>query len=242
MCAAYYRYSGSYSQPTKAELMAKGKKYIEAQRKKGVLMEPVHIEGRTIARSWWGKNWCDNLERYSSLYNRLERGRRYILSDTVLDLKITDGTCKAVVQGSRKTPYKVEVTIDPLDGKKAEAISKQCGKKLENVEDLLSGKFPDAMKDIFYQKDGLFPSNRQIHFDCSCPDSAYLCKHVAAVLYGIGARFDQDPLLFFTLRGIDTNAFIDETLANKVECLLKNADQKSDRILDDGDDLSLFGL
>ena len=118
---------------------------------------------------------------------------------------------------------------------------KQCGRKLGSLETLLSGNFPDDMKDLFFQKNGLFPSPKEISFSCSCPDWALMCKHVAATLYGVGTRFDRDPLLFFTLRKIDINHFIDVTIQDRVDTMLTNAKSKTDRMLDSDDLTSIFG-
>ena len=115
---------------------------------------------------------------------------------SVIDLKIQKGKILARVQGSRKTPYKVEIRISPLSEKKCQDILSRCGKKLENLEALLGGNFPDEMKELFQGKGGLFPEPREISFNCSCPDWALMCKHVAAALYGVGARLDENPLLF----------------------------------------------
>ena len=161
---------------------------------------------------------------------------------SVIDLKIQKGKILARVQGSRKTPYKVEIRISPLSEEKCQDILSRCGKKLENLEALLGGNFPDEMKELFQGKGGLFPEPREISFNCSCPDWALMCKHVAAALYGVGARLDENPLLFFELRGIDVGRFIDVALENRVEALLANMDRKSSRVLDDGDIGTLFGV
>lgn len=118
----------------------------------------------------------------------------------------------------------------------------RCSRKLENLEMLLQGDFPEEMKELFQSKEGLFPSPQEISFNCSCPDWAIMCKHVAATLYGIGARFDENPLLFFELRGIDVNRFIDVTLANKVEAMLQNSAKVTDRVMDDEEIKGLFGV
>lgn len=82
----------------------------------------------------------------------------------------------------------------------------------------------------------------KIHFDCSCPDWADMCKHVAAVLYGIGSRFDKDPLLFFKLRGVDTDRLIGSAIKDRIESMIENATRPSPRIMDDGDVAAVFGM
>lgn len=241
--AQYWDIEDKFTQPSKSELRSKASASVRKERKKGRILAPVVVSGRTIARNWWGKAWCENLERYADYENRLERGKRYVRSGTIVDLQIEKGRVLARVQGTRKTPYKTEVRISPLAEEKCQHIIASCSRKLENVEQLIQGKFPPEMEILFEGKDGLFPTPIEISFSCSCPDWALMCKHVAAVLYGVGARFDEDPLLFFKLRGIDFNRFIDVTLANKVELMLKNADHpKSDRIMDSGRLTELFGV
>lgn len=151
---------------------------------------------------------------------------------TVIDLKIQKGKIIARVQGTRKTPYRVEIRISPLTEQKCEAILDRCG-KIETLERLLSGDFPDEMKELFQGEDGLFPQPSEISFQCSCPDWALMCKHVAAALYGVGARLDMNPALFFELRGIEIGRFVDVALANRVERMLENAQKPSARIMDD---------
>ena len=233
---------GFYSQPTTLEL----KRKLEASRKnaekKGKVLEPVVIHGRSVANSWWGQAWCANLERYADFESRLGRGKRYVRTGAVIDLKMEKGRIRAKVQGSRKTPYKVEIRISPLSEERCQEIIRKCGQKVENLEKLLAGDFPVELKELFAERDGLFPSPREISFSCSCPDWALMCKHVAAVLYGIGARLDENPSLFFELRGIEVGRFVDVAIANRVELMLKNVGRTSARIIRDEETLELFGI
>lgn len=231
-----------FSQPTTAELRKNSAASQKKARAKGQVLEPVVIQGRTIARSWWGKAWCDNLERYADYESRLDRGKRYVRTGAVLDLKLQKGKVQARVQGSRKTPYKVEIRISPLSQEKCDAIIQKCGRKIQNLEALVAGDFPAELKELFLEEGGLFPTPREISFNCSCPDWALMCKHVAAALYGVGARLDDQPALFFELRGIDMGRFIDVALESKVETMLANAQKPSGRILEDADLADLFGV
>ena len=231
-----------YSQPTVQELKERAAATVRKDSAKGNQLEPVIIEGRTIATSWWGRAWCENLERYADYNSRLSRGKRYVRTGSVLDLKISKGKILARVQGSRRTPYKVEIRISPLAEETCQSIIRQCGQRLENLETLLAGDFPQDLKNLFQGSSGLFPTPREISFQCSCPDWALMCKHVAAALYGVGARLDENPLLFFELRGIDVGRFIDVALENRVEAMLANADKKSGRIMEDTDLGKLFGV
>ena len=233
---------GFYSQPSTSELKRKSDASRKNAEKKGKVLEPVIIRGRTVAKSWWGQAWCANLERYADFESRLERGRRYVKTGAVIDLKIGKGRVQAKVQGSRKTPYKVEIRISPLAEERCQEIIRKCGRRVENLEKMLAGDFPTELKELFTERDGLFPAPKEISFLCSCPDWALMCKHVAASLYGVGARLDQDPSLFFTLRGIEMERFIDVAIANRVELMLKNASRPSGRIISNGEIRGLFGV
>ncbi|MBQ2355321.1 MAG: SWIM zinc finger family protein [Treponema sp.] len=153
------------------------------------------------------------------------------------------GEVTALVQGSGKKPYNVRVRIDELTEEQYESIVEKCASKIQNIDDLVKGNFPDDLKTLFTQKGaGLFPSMAKIHFNCSCPDYADMCKHVAAVLYGIGSRFGKDPLLFFKLRGVDTDRLIGNAIKDRIQSMIENAAKPSDRIMDDGDVMAVFGM
>lgn len=160
----------------------------------------------------------------------------------VVDLQINKGKILARVQGTRKTPYKVEIRISPLSEQRIEQITKKCGTRVETLEKLVTGDFPKELKDVFFDEGGLFPEPREISFSCSCPDWAIMCKHIAATLYGVGARLDEEPLLFFSLRGIDTNRFVDVAISNRVEAMFANVNQPSKRIIQDAQIADLFGV
>jgi len=238
----YWSGDGYYSQPTAQKLQQNAAASQEKARAKGQAWEPVAVQGRDIAKSWWGKAWCDNLERYADYDSRLARGKRYVRTGAVVDLQIQKGKILAKVQGSRKTPYKVEVRISPVSEGRCQNIIQCCNKKVENLEKLLAGDFPGELKELFQGEDGLFPTPKEISFTCSCPDWALMCKHVAAALYGVGTRLDEKPALFFQLRGIDVERFIDVALVNKVEAMLANAQKPSSRILTGQDLETLFGV
>ena len=226
-----------------AEKKAKASRSLAKMKKKNPDIEPVIIEGRTLVKSWWGKSWNINLESYADYSNRIERGKRYVRNNAVLDLKISKGKVAAKVQGSRVKPYDVEITIDALDNKKWEQVTELCNHRIDSLEQLIEGKFPKELEILFTEKKyGMFPSPKEIHFACSCPDWAYMCKHVAATLYGIGARLDNDPMLFFTLRDIDGQMLIRKSMERKLESMLKNAGKKSKREIAAKDISDIFGL
>lgn len=234
--------TGFYSQPNMSELKRNAAVSRKKEEKKGKVLEPVVVQGRAIVKNWWGKAWCSNLEQYADYENRMDRGKRYVRTGAVLDLKIKKGKIIARVQGTRKSPYKVEIRISPFSEEKCQNIIEKCGRKMENIEELMSGNFPVEMQELFQSRDGFFPTPKEISFQCSCPDWALMCKHVSAVLYGVGVRLDEQPLLFFELRGIDVGRFIDVTLASKVEEMLANQGKPSDRIMDEADIKGLFGV
>ena len=176
-------------------------------KKKGRQISPVVIEGRTIAATFWGEAWCDNLERYSDFANRLPRGRTYVRNGSVVDLQVAPGRVTALVSGS--SMYDVKVTVAPVPRARWTAICKDCSGAIDSLVELLQGRFSTGvMTRLCEEKTGLFPSPKDIIFTCSCPDWASMCKHVAAVLYGIGARLDHQPELLFTLRKVDQQDLI----------------------------------
>jgi len=225
------------------EKKAKAAKKIIQLRKKNPDIRPVIIEGSAIATTWWGKSWNVNLERYADYENRIGRGRSYVRHGTVLDLRIKPGQVTSLVQGTASKPYSVTVTIKELPANIWRKITVACEGKLDSLQELLMGKFPRALNEIFTaQGKGLFPSPEEISFSCSCPDRAYMCKHVAATLYGIGARLDEHPGLFFKLRKVEMNDLISRAVEDKTQKLLKKAGRKSSRVMDDSSLSDVFGI
>jgi len=175
--------------------------------KTGQKATPVEITGRAIAVTAWGKAWCANIERYSDYASRLPRGRTYVRNGSVVDLRIAPGVVEAWVSGS--TLYRTTVMVKPLAGAAWKQLCADCGGGIDSLVELLQGRFAAAvMERLCRHGDGLFPLARDIRFTCTCPDGAWMCKHVAAVLYGIGARFDQQPELLFTLRKVDPSGLL----------------------------------
>ncbi|WP_028580488.1 SWIM zinc finger family protein [Desulfogranum japonicum] len=228
---------------TVAEKKAKTLKKLEKLKKKNPGIRPVLLQGTTLARNWWGKSWNKNLERYADYENRIGRGRSYVRHGAVLDLQIKREKISALVAGSAAQPYNVEISIKPITQKRWQEIRQQCEGQLQSLKDLLAGKFPEALADIFFSQDkGLFPDPKAIQLDCSCPDWATMCKHVAATLYGVGARLDEDPALFFILRGVDINELIAKAVEDSAEKLVAKAGKKSSNVLGDANLSDLFGI
>ena len=163
-------------------------------------------------------------------------------SGAVIDLQILEGHVTAKVQGTRCTPYNIDIKIGRLSEEACQDIRDRCSCRTESLEKLIRGEFPDELKDVFTGKGGLFPTPREISFNCSCPDWAIMCKHVAAVMYGIGVRFDENPFFFFTLRGVDADKFVGIALENRVERMLSNFDCHSSRIIESDSLKDIFGI
>ena len=212
-------------------------KKMKALAKKGHVVEPVQIEGRTIASTFWGAAWCTNLESYSDFENRLPRGRTYVRNGSVVDLKVSEGLVKAFVSGSEL--YTVEVKFADLAKARWKQVKESCAGSIDSVVDLLQGKLSDgAMRVLTSKATGLFPAPREITMKCSCPDWATMCKHVAAVMYGVGARLDTKPELLFVLRGVDHLELIGEA-AQAVAQVGAPADGKG---LGEGELSEIFGI
>jgi uncharacterized Zn finger protein len=170
---------------------------------------PVQASGKKIARSFWGQAWCDNLNRYSDFENRLPRGRTYLRNGSIVDLQISAGEIRAIVGGSEV--YEVNIRIRTLEKRTWTCVKRDCASGIASLIDLLQGRFDEGVMRRLTQPDkGLFPRPKEIDISCTCPDWAVLCKHAAAVLYGIGARLDNDPELLFTLRAVDHLELIEQ--------------------------------
>ena len=203
----YYDNYGWRPYVTVAERRRKAARAMEKLKKKGHPVSPVVIEGRAITKTFWGKAWCDNLERYSDFANRLPRGRTYVRNGSVVDLQIDAGEIKAYVSGSEL--YQVAVKVTPVSKKRWQCICADCAGAIDSLVELLQGRFSKGvMERLCREGNGLFPSPQEIKLSCSCPDWASMCKHVAAVLYGIGARLDQQPELLFKLHKVDEKELI----------------------------------
>jgi uncharacterized Zn finger protein len=185
-----------------AERRAQAAKEVARRIKQGQTILPVRIEGRTIASTFWGKAWCTNLEGYSDFSNRLPRGRTYVRNGSVVDLKIAKGRIDALVSGSEL--YTIQIEITALPKEHWQALKAQSTGKIGSLVELLQGKLSKGvMEQVTDRQGGLFPKPREIKMRCNCPDSAGMCKHLAAVMYGVGNRLDSAPELLFVLRGVD---------------------------------------
>jgi uncharacterized Zn finger protein len=187
----------------------KAEREVEKLRKKGAVLSPVKIEGRQIAGTFWGKAWCSNLESYRDYENRLPRGRTYVRNGSVVDLQIASREITAIVSGSKI--YKVRVSIGEVGPVRWEALCADCSGGIDSLVELLQGKFSKGVMERLCRQDtGLFPRPSEIRFTCSCSDYASMCKHIAAVLYGVGSRLDERPELLFRLRAVDETELLSD--------------------------------
>jgi uncharacterized Zn finger protein len=203
-----------------AQRRANAARAVAKMVKKGRKITPVRPEGRAIAQTFWGNAWCDNLESYSDYANRLPRGRTYVRNGSVVDLQVAPGKVTALVSGS--SLYSIEIGIKPLPRKTWLAIKTECAGKIGSMVELLQGRLSQSVMEIITRpKSGLFPSPSEIKLDCSCPDWADMCKHVAAALYGVGTRLDERPELLFALRKVDHLELIEQ--AGNVKAIMTGA-------------------
>jgi uncharacterized Zn finger protein len=220
-----------------AERRRQAAKKAAKMKKAGHDLAPIEITGRKIAATFWGEAWCQNLEAYSDYANRLPRGRTYVRNGSVIDLQIEAGRVCALVSGSRI--YEVEIGIAPLAEKQWGEIKARCAGQIDSLVELLQGAIATGVMAVVTRKgEGLFPSPSEITIGCSCPDWATVCKHVAATLYGIGARLDHDPELLFTLRGVDPA----EMVAAAVDQPPAAGKRRRGRVLETEGLSSLFGV
>ncbi len=222
-----------------AERRAQARRLAKSLAKKGQELTPVEVEGRKITRTFWGDAWCRNLERYSDFANRLPRGRTYVRNGSVIHLGIAKGKINALVSGS--DVYEVEIDITRTAKKEWKSLCRDCTGQIDSVVDLLRGQLSEGvMERICRPKTGLFPAPRQIRLSCSCPDWADMCKHVAAVLYGVGCRLDAEPELLFRLRGVDEGEMIAEAAGRVSETARTKAPRNV--LEDDGGLDEIFGI
>jgi uncharacterized Zn finger protein len=205
--------------------------------KQGRTITPVKIEGRAIANTFWGKAWCTHLESYSDFANRLPRGRTYVRNGSVVDLQIKPGKITALVSGSEV--YEITIKIGKLAPQRWKAVRSQCAGQVGSVLELLQGRFDKSVMEVLTHRDkGLFPAPAEIDMECSCPDWAGMCKHLAAVLYGVGSRLDHEPELLFVLRQVDHTDLLDQVTARS---LVAKADD-GQKTLKDNELAGVFGI
>ncbi len=224
--------------PNAAERSRLAGKAIRQLQKRGIEPKPVVIDGRRIVHTFWGLAWCEHFESFHADDNRLARGRTYARTGSVCHLDVTEGEIIAIVAGSEL--YDVSILVDPLPEEKWAALKKRCAGQIGSVVELLQGQLSDeVMKLVTDPLDGLFPRPEEVSTACTCPDWAVMCKHVAAVLYGVGARLDSEPELLFRLRGVDHMELISECVSR--ESLVPETAGRGEK-LDEADLSEVFGI
>ncbi len=222
-----------------AERRRKAERHAAGLQKKGHALSPVAASRGAIVKTFWGKAWCSNLEGYSDYSNRLPRGRSYCRNGSVIDLQISAGAVTAQVMGS--SLYQIKMTISDVSKPHWQAIGRDCSGSIDSLVELLQGRLSQAvMERICRREAGLFPSPREIKFQCDCPDWAAMCKHVAAVFYGIGARFDAAPELLFLLRNVEPADLVARAEAGLP--LSSKKPSKSAKLLDASRLAEVFGI
>lgn len=220
-----------------AERRRKAAQKVAKMQKQGRDVSPIEIEGRKIATTFWGDAWCLNLERYSDYENRLPRGRTYVRNGSVIDLQIEAGRVRALVCGSEI--YQVNIEIKRLHKSRWTDIKGRCAGQIGSLVELLQGTISRGVMEIVTREgEGLFPSPSEIGLSCSCPDWATMCKHVAATLYGVGARLDHAPEMLFALRGVDPTEMVEAAIKQPASI----GEKRKGRILASEDLSSLFGV
>ena len=175
---------------------------MQELRARGVKVQPIELRGRTIARSFWGRHWCEHLESFSEYTARLAHGRAYVRNGSVCHLAIEAGGVDAMVVGS--AIYPVTIRIRQLGKEAWTAIRAACAGRIGSVRELREGRLTAGVTETITDRGaGLFPQPGEIVSDCECSDRATMCKHAAAALSGVGSRLDDSPELLFLLRGVD---------------------------------------
>ena len=195
----YYDYE--YTRPREA------KGGIRAQSKRG-----------DFGASWWARRWVQALERFS-IGSRLARGRSYARRGQVVSIDVGPGEVTASVQGSRKRPYRVSIAVATLPESDLHRLRAALAERPAFAASLLAGRMPENVEDAFADVGlSLFPSRKSdLETDCSCPDFANPCKHIAAVYLLLGEEFDRDPFLIFRMRGIKREELLGPDLRRSAE-------------------------
>ncbi|MGD9681895.1 MAG: hypothetical protein AB7W16_11990 [Candidatus Obscuribacterales bacterium] len=220
---------------------SRARKVVDDLERTGRKVQPISIEGRTIARTFWGRSWCEHLESFSDYSNRLPRGRTYVRNGSVCHLEIAAGSVSAMVSGS--SMYHVEIVVKPLPTQKWLDVKRRCSGRIGSLIELLQGRLSDEVMEVVTNTDtGLFPLPSEILLHCTCPDWAVMCKHVCAVLYGVGSRLDESPELLFLLRGVDFEQLVSADSASSL-ILKKTGEKAGGRQQVSDDELSdIFGI
>lgn len=195
-----------------------------------------------ISETWWGQQWCQNLSKYTSDENRLSRGRTYTRQGRIESITIKPNYICSIVKGRFPEPYKIEINITPLSKDKYSKVVDKLKNSIEDINLLISAEFPESSKELLSDKEnGIFPTLNEMKMNCSCPDDARICKHISATLYEFARLLDYDPLVFFYLRGIDVNEFLNQIIKKQTEKIMNN-ENNSTRTIKKEKLNDLFGI
>ena len=218
----------------------KARAYLKMAKRlgKGVAAQPIKaFRGNKMAKTFWGMAWSKNLESYSDYQNRLPRGRTYARNGSILHLDIGPGKVSAFVAGSDL--YEVKIVIEPLADQAWQTFKQRCAGRIDTLLALLRGRLTNSViQEITHRKTGLFPAPSDIRLNCSCPDWAKMCKHIAATLYGVGVCLDTKPELFFKLRGVDHQELLESASAESLDDGLPEGDD----VIAESDLSAVFGI
>lgn len=184
---------------------------------------PIDVEGGVQARSrrgaigqsWWSGRFLEVLRSALHVGGRLERGKHYARRGQVIDLDVGAGLVTATVQGSRRRPYRVRLTLTEFVAADWAEIESALAQRAWYSAKLLAGEMPEDIEDLFaFVGLSLFPTGKQdLSMRCSCPDATVPCKHLAAVCYLLAESFDDDPFTILAWRGRDREALLDNLRA-----------------------------
>lgn len=226
-----------------SRLKATFRRKLAALQKKNPEITPFTLAADVLTINWWGKAWNANIKNYIPNKTELEKGKLNFRSEALADLKINTNWIEAIVLGSKITPWTVKMSIKPLAQEKWLKIQKQYDQHLESFEKILDHQFPKDMEDLFTNRPlGLFPSSKEMAFECSCSSHNNLCKHTSVVLFALGTKIDADPNLLFTLRGVDVFDLISDSIHTERKRILQKAKTKSTKILKDSNLAEIFGI
>ncbi len=202
------------------ERSARAQRKIRQLKKKNPNLNPVVIDGKQIASSWWGKAWINHLKHYADFDNRVGRGRSYVKNGLVIHFAIKPGHIESIVMGTSSSPYNIKIKTKKLSPNKWNKMKRLSREHLCTLPELNEGKFPKELKDIFSDRgEGIFPTIKEMSFHCSCPDWANMCKHVSASLFALGSQIDNNIDLFFKLRGVNTSELVQSALKDEAKHL-----------------------
>lgn len=207
----FYGYYGWAPYISVSEKISRAKKKMKKLARTGLDVQPIEAFRGPITKTFWGKEWCRHIESFQEVTNRLQRGQTYVHNGSVCHLAIEPGKVTAYVAGSE--PYKVNIDVKKLSVSRWNLLKRGVVGQIDSLFDLLQGKISnDVLTQLADAKNGLFPQLKELKFTCSCPDGFYtknwMCKHIAAVFYGIGRRFETKPELLFTLRGVNSQDLV----------------------------------